>query len=91
MTYYIYQQNNSGGVFINPAINVVVKADSPEQADAIATANGVYFDSELDCECCGERWSTAGEWTASETIPAVSDSVIRWAKADSVSAQIVIE
>lgn len=55
---YVYDQNNSGGYFIDPAILVVVDADSPEEADSLALENGVYFNSSADCECCGPRWSS---------------------------------
>lgn len=94
MTYYNYRQNNSGGSFSTPAINLVVKADSPADADAIALANGVYFDPtfEIDCDCCGNRWSSAvdGWVSTSDTIPEVSDWDDQWALSDGVPVQIVI-
>jgi hypothetical protein len=91
MTYYIYRQNNSGGSFIAPAINIVVKADSPEQAETIALANGMYFDPEFeqDCECCGERWY--GSPDVSDTVPVPSEWDTKWANADDVPVQLVIE
>ena len=57
--YYLYEQNNSGGVFTEPAKNVIVKASSYSEANRIAEENGVYFDEEynIDCDCCGMRWS----------------------------------
>jgi hypothetical protein len=93
MTYYTFRQNNSGGVFVAPAINLVVKADSPEQADAIALANGIYFDTEYqqDCECCGQRWYNASEWDKVDAIPEVSDWDTMFSKSDDVPAQLVIE
>lgn len=54
--YYHYRQNNSGGFFTGPAINVYIEADTSEEADAIGVKNGLYFDGEGDCECCGDRW-----------------------------------
>lgn len=62
MPFYHYDQNNSGGAFIEPALNVFVEASSSEEADAIAEANGLYFDGvvdDIDCDCCGDRWSRA--------------------------------
>jgi hypothetical protein len=59
--FYNYRQNNSGGYWIGPK-NVIVEADSSEEADEIAQQNGVYFDgisSGNDCSCCGDRWSRA--------------------------------
>ena len=95
MTYYNYRQNNSGGSFIDPAISVVIKADSPEQADAIALTKGIYFDPEfeIDCDCCGNRWSSAVEWgvSTSDEIPVPSDWELAWAISEGVFAQIVVE
>lgn len=95
MTYYTYRQNNSGGSFSDPAINVVIKADSPAQADAIAITKGIYFDPEfeIDCECCGNRWSSAVDdyVSTSDTIPEPSDWDCQWAISDGVFAQIVVE
>jgi len=91
MTYYTFRQNNSGGVFVAPAINIVVKADSPEQATTIAIANGMYLDPEYeqDCECCGNRWY--GDAIETDTIPEVSDWDKSFSRSDDVPAQIVIE
>jgi len=37
MTYYMFRQNNSGGSFRTPAINVIVEASSKDEANYIAT------------------------------------------------------
>lgn len=61
--FYKYRQNNSGGSFGLPAIEVYIEADSAEEANARAEAEtGIYFDNEDDCPCCGSRWGTASEW-----------------------------
>lgn len=78
MTYYTYHQNNSGGYFELPAIDVVVKADSPEQADAIAEANGIHFNS--GCSCCGDRWSRASDFDASDVVPEITEDSIRYTR-----------
>lgn len=73
MKYYSYRQNNSGGSFIVDdyvAHNVIVQAESPQQADTIAESKGVYFngcESGLDCECCGDRWHPTYEGDATDT------------------------
>jgi len=62
MPFYHYDQNNSGGAFIEPALNVFVEASSSDEANAVAEANGLYFDGieeGRDCDCCGDRWSRA--------------------------------
>jgi hypothetical protein len=59
--FYKYSQNNSGGYWNGPK-NIIVEADSPEQADEIAEQNGVYFNgcfTGQDCSCCSNRWSRA--------------------------------
>lgn len=62
--YYVFSQNNTGGVFKSPAKNVIVQALSTELANSIAKNNGVYFDEnyEIDCDCCGTRWDKANEY-----------------------------
>ena len=66
--YYHYHQNNSGGRWHKPALNVIIQANSPEEADVIAGQYGVYFDSEYehDCSCCGTRWDKANEYDGSK-------------------------
>lgn len=65
--YYHYDQNNSGGVFEVTefvAPNVIIEADSPEEAKQLAIDMGIYFDgcaSGEDCSCCGDRWYEADE------------------------------
>lgn len=67
--YYVFHQNNTGGIFENPAKNVIVKAESIEEANKIAESNGVYFDEnyDIDCECCGTRWNSATDYYAFTT------------------------
>lgn len=93
MSYFEFSQNNSGGSFTTPAISVVIKADNAEQANAIALANGIYFDPEfeIDCDCCGNRWSEADDFFALDAIPEVDEWRKRFSKSDGVPAQIVIE
>ena len=62
--FYEYDQNNSGGGFIvndDVTYNVIIEADSADEADRRAEEIGIYFDDnyEVDCECCGTRWSYA--------------------------------
>lgn len=56
--FYVFDQNNTGGSWSGPALHVVIEADSPAEANAIAPGVGIYFDDEykIDCECCGTRW-----------------------------------
>ncbi len=74
MTYYHYRQNNSGGGWGEPAIEVFIEASTPDEADEIAVKHGIYFDPfyEVDCECCGNRWDNA--WDSYDQIPPVYKS-----------------
>lgn len=60
--YYKYQQNNSGGDYIqNEDVDevVIIEASSAEEANSIAESVGIYFDgcaTDTDCACCGDRW-----------------------------------
>lgn len=94
MTYYRYSQNNSGGSFGKPAIEVFIKAHSPEEADEIAVKHGIYFDPfyAVDCECCGSRWYEASSRDSCEELPPEDldewyDNFIR----DGVVKRLVIE
>lgn len=99
MPFYHYDQNNSGGAFIEPALNVFIEASSPEEADAIAEANGLYFDGVddgYDCDCCGDRWSRA--WSDSlEDIASVEAEIEQhrkwdegWSKRSGVPISLII-
>jgi hypothetical protein len=60
--FFEFHQNNSGGSFDyggDVSEHVIIEADSPEEANAIAENHGIYFDGvykDMDCECCGNRW-----------------------------------
>jgi len=72
MRFYIYRQNNSGGVFIvndTVAHYVFIEADTAEAADAKAETVGIYFDGiekDWDCECCGDRWDRSSRYDYSD-------------------------
>jgi hypothetical protein len=62
--FYTYSQNNSGGGFdVTEDLGeyVIIEAESADRANERAVELGIYFDgveAGLDCECCGDRWST---------------------------------
>ena len=69
MKAYRFRQNNSGGWFYEPAINVIVVAYNKDQAIDIAMQNGIYFHGVAmgkDCSCCGDRWSAPDEYDTKE-------------------------
>lgn len=57
--FFEFWQNNSFGRWKGPGIHVVIEAASADQANKIAQTKGIYFDSSIDCPCCGSRWSKA--------------------------------
>jgi predicted NAD-dependent protein-ADP-ribosyltransferase YbiA (DUF1768 family) len=62
MTFYEFNQNNSGGWFdVDDKLChiVVIEADAYSEAKCKAEDIGIYFygvDNERDCPCCGDRW-----------------------------------
>lgn len=65
MSYFVYHQNNSGGGFREPAVEVVVEAETLDEATEAASPyftlcgdSGLYaeYDSCGCCPCCGHRW-----------------------------------
>ncbi|QOI66938.1 hypothetical protein SEA_GARDENSTATE_26 [Microbacterium phage GardenState] len=76
MSFHTFDQNNSGGSFdVDPergiASVVIIEADSAEEANARAEDIGLYFDDsyDIDCDCCGTRWSAA--WGDGDDVPTV--------------------
>lgn len=90
--YYLYRQNNTHGFLESPALRVVVKADSPTEADRIAMENGVYFDYGFreDCECCGMRWQPASDYNATDTLPKPSEWDTMFATGEDLPTQILV-
>jgi len=52
--WFFFDQNNSGGYFTPPARNVLIAADSMEEARERLEAQDGY--TSAYCECCGGRW-----------------------------------
>jgi len=74
--FYHFRQNNSFGEFQHDAekgigVDVVIEAESADEANAKAEKIGLYFDHEyeIDCSCCGTRWSEVSDeaWYAKES------------------------
>ena len=58
--FFTFYQNNSFGRDEGPAKYVIIEASSAKEANDIAELNGIYFDgvqNDIDCPCCGNRWS----------------------------------
>ena len=92
MTFYHFRQNNSGGVFERPAINVYVEASDATEATMLAEVHGLYFDDKyfIDCECCRQRWSPVSEWDAVDEPAEPTEYEVSYAEEDGVEAIKVI-
>lgn len=73
--FYHFHQNNSGGNFIYDyergiSCNVIVEADSIEDANERGLRVGMYYNgtaSGRDCDCCGDRWSALWNYGKEES------------------------
>ena len=92
MSFYLFRQNNSGGAFEGPAIKVYIEASDAIEATMIAMTHGLYFDDDydIDCACCGTRWSPAEEWDACAEPREPSAWDQKWSDIYNVPASIVI-
>lgn len=84
MKFYTYSQNNSGGGFDHDEKSgighyVIVEAASAADANSKAEDIGIYFDGvskDQDCECCGDRWSSADEYEG-KVVPMLYNDVMK--------------
>lgn len=76
--FYNFTQNNSGGVFTEPAIHVYVEATSVNEACDRAEEVGVYFGGFGDCECCGDRWYRPWDGDDESSTEAPTDFTPYW-------------
>jgi hypothetical protein len=76
MPFFTYNQNNSFGSWDfdkerGLTHNVIVEADTPEQANRKAESIGLYFDGAQDCPCCGNRWAPAWDDETGDEVPSL--------------------
>jgi len=55
MNWYRFRQNNTGGSFTLPGVEVFIEATDANDAEARATYLGMT--NEGSCPCCGDRWN----------------------------------
>jgi hypothetical protein len=74
LRFFTYNQNNSGGSFVvndRVAHYVIIEAVDADAADRKAEEIGIYFygvENDMDCPCCGDRWSLAWDGDESPSI-----------------------
>jgi len=69
--FYTYRQNSSGGSYDDSSTYVIIEAESAYAANILAEYYGIYFDGcdkNIDCRCCGDRWTEATESDGEEFI-----------------------
>jgi hypothetical protein len=77
MSFYTFNQNNSGGGFDRDedvSHYVIIEADSAFAANTKAESVGIYFngcDDGTDCSCCGDRWCEV--WGKGDEAPLIYD------------------
>ena len=72
--FYPFFQNNSGGRFdVNHEKGisevVIIEAENEGEANERAESIGLYFNGcvdDIDCDCCGDRWSEVEEWEGTD-------------------------
>lgn len=73
MPFYDFRQNNSGGSWDYSdrgiSVNVIIEADSVDEANTKAENLGLYFDGAGDCNCCGNRWDEF--WGDPKDVPSI--------------------
>lgn len=81
--FYTFNQNNSGGSFINSENEgigeyVIIEAENADKANIRAENIGIYFngcDNKIDCSCCGDRWYTVDNDDGTD-IPKIYDTPV---------------
>jgi len=77
--FYTFHQNNSGGYFIfdsdkGISVNVIIEANSADEANDRAEQIGLYFNGvadESDCSCCGDRWYSVWDENDGTELPEI--------------------
>lgn len=77
MPFFHFSQNNSGGSFHRTELlttDVIVEANTPEEANDRAQQLGIYFNGchlGRDCSCCGDRWYEQYSYEEGSPYPAI--------------------
>jgi hypothetical protein len=84
LKWFTFRQNNSGGSFtVNNDVdtNVIVQAHNADEANELAQRVGIYFSGVadgIDCECCGDRWSTIWSNDEGTDVPSIYGHPVDW-------------
>lgn len=76
MSFFTFHQNNSGGSWSRPAINMIIEANSAREANGLAEEYGAYFDGYGDCQCCGDRWYELSKGDDGDPVPSIYGSPV---------------
>lgn len=89
MSYYVYRQNNSGGYYVGPE-TIIVRADSVEEANALAREAGVDPNAPY-CTCCGTRWQLFDDYYEPIEGYQVADTLDEFSEWHDLSAALIVE
>jgi hypothetical protein len=84
LKWFNFRQNNSGGSFtVNNDVDayVIVQAHNADEANQLAQRIGIYFNGVndgIDCECCGDRWSTIWSNDECTDVPSIYGHPVTW-------------
>ena len=84
LKWFTFHQNNSGGHFTvdnDVDTKVIVQAHNADEANELAQRVGIYFggvDDGIDCECCGDRWSTIWSNDEGTDVPSIYGHPVTW-------------
>lgn len=68
LSWFGFDQNNSGGYYRGPKFIAVQAKDAVEANKRAVESGEIYFNGvydEIDCDCCGDRWYEVEEDEAS--------------------------
>jgi hypothetical protein len=84
LKWFTFRQNNSGGRFTvddDVDVNVIIQANDAAEANELAQRVGIYFNGVndgIDCECCGDRWSTMWDNDRGTDEPEIYGERVPW-------------
>ena len=103
MPFHTFHQNNSGGRFRGPALDVIVEGEDKEDIVERALELGLYFDgcaNGTDCSCCGDRWYKPWDFDYLDDVPSKYGEPVHgrqeasiykdWSRADEIPITLIV-
>jgi len=98
MKFFHYNQNNSGGYFIESdeqgiGTDIIIEAENAEKANDRLRAIGNKYGSDdfwSFCDCCGERWYEQCPGDEGDDVPSFYGRPIEEEKKDTFREQVAV-